>query len=70
MIFDIQMEDFRQKARLVAGGHRTKAPVTITYASAVSWETVQLALTIAAMNALVVKVGDNFNACIVASVKE
>ena len=26
MIFDVMMEDFRCKARLVAGGHRTKAP--------------------------------------------
>jgi hypothetical protein len=44
MIFDVEMEDFRQKARLVAGGHRTKAPATITYASVVSRETVHLAL--------------------------
>jgi hypothetical protein len=36
MIFDIKMEDFRRKARLVAGGHRTEAPATITYASVVS----------------------------------
>jgi hypothetical protein len=35
MIFDVKMEDFRQKARLVAGDHRTKAPATITYASMV-----------------------------------
>jgi hypothetical protein len=53
MIFDVKMEDFRQKARLlVAGGHRTKAPATITYASVVSWETVQLAQMIAALNVL------------------
>jgi hypothetical protein len=42
MIFDVKMEDFQQKARLVAGGHRTKAPATITYASVVSRKTVQL----------------------------
>jgi hypothetical protein len=36
MIFDMKIEDFIQKARLVAGGHRTKAPATITYASVVS----------------------------------
>ena len=30
MIFNIKMEDFCRKARLVAGGHQTKAPVTIT----------------------------------------
>jgi len=61
MIFDIKMEDFRCKARLVAGGHRTKAPATITYASVVSRETVRLALTIAALNDLEVKVGDILN---------
>ena len=33
MIFDVKMEDFRQKASLVAGGHLNKAPATITYAS-------------------------------------
>lgn len=50
MIFDVKMEDFRRKARLVAGGHMTKAPATITYASVVSRETVRLALLLAALN--------------------
>jgi hypothetical protein len=58
MIFDVKMEDFRQKARLVAGGHQTKAPATVTYASVVSCETVHLALTIASLNDLKVKVGE------------
>jgi hypothetical protein len=70
MIFDMKMEDFRQKARLVAGGHWTKAPATITYASVVSRETVRLALTIASLNDLEVKVGDVLNAYITAPVKE
>ncbi len=70
MIFDMKMEDFRQKARLVAGGHRTEAPATITYASVVSHETVRLALTIASLNDLEVKVGDVLNAYITAPVKE
>ncbi len=52
MIFDIKMEDFRRKARLVAGGHMTKAPATITYASVVSRETVRIALLMAALNDL------------------
>ena len=52
MIFDIKMEDFRRKARLVAGGHMTKAPTTITYASVVSCETVCIALLMAALNVL------------------
>jgi hypothetical protein len=70
MIFDVKLEDFRQKARLVAGGHRTKAPATITYASMVSRETVCLALTIVSLNDLKVKVGDVLNAYITAPVKE
>ena len=52
LVFDVKMEDFRQKARLVSGGHMTEAPPTITYASVVSRETVRLALTIASLNDL------------------
>ena len=66
MIFDIKMEDFRRKARLVAGGHMAKAPATITYASVVSCETVCIALLMAALNDLNVKVGDVLNAYITA----
>jgi hypothetical protein len=36
MIFDAKMEDFQHKARLAAGGHTTKAPATLTYASVMS----------------------------------
>ncbi len=70
MIFDVKMDNFRQKARLVAGGHLTKAPATITYASVVSRETVCLALTVASLNDLEVKVGNILNAYITAPVKE
>jgi hypothetical protein len=70
VIFDMKMEDFRQKARLVAGGHRTKASATIIYASMVSRETLCLALTIASLNDLKVKVGDVLNAYITAPIKE
>ncbi len=54
----------------MAGGHLTKAPATITYASVVSHETVHLALTFASLNDLDVKVGDVLNAYITAPVKE
>jgi hypothetical protein len=70
MIFDMKMEDFQQKARLVAGGHLTQAPATITYASVVSRETVCLALTFASLNDLEVKVGDVLNAYITTPVNE
>jgi hypothetical protein len=70
MIFDVKMEDFRREARLVAGGYRTKAPATITYASVVSRATTCLALAIASLNDLEVKVRDVFNAYITAPVME
>jgi hypothetical protein len=62
MMFDIKMEDFKRKARLIAGGHMTKAPATITYASVVSRETVCIALLMVALNDLNVKVGEVLNA--------
>jgi hypothetical protein len=51
-------EDFRHKARLVAGGHTTAAPATITYASVVSRESVRIALLLAALNDVEVKTAD------------
>lgn len=70
MIFDVKMEDFRRKARLVAGGHMTEAPKCQTYSSVVSRETVRLALTIAALNDLEVKAGDVQNAYVTAPITE
>jgi hypothetical protein len=67
-IFDVKMENFQRKARLVAGGNQTEAPATMTYASVVSRETVRIALTIAALNDLQVKVGDVLNAYITAPI--
>ncbi len=54
----------------MAGGHLTKAPATITYASVVSREMVHLALTFASLNDLEVKVGNVLNTIITAPVKE
>ena len=51
------LEDFRRKARYVAGGHMTEAPATLTYASVVSRESVRIALTMAALHGLEVKTG-------------
>ena len=70
MIFDVKMEDFHRKARLVAGGHMTEHPDDVTYASVVSRETVCLALTIAALNDLKVKCGDVLNTYITAPVED
>ena len=62
MIFDIKMEDFRQKARLVAGAHMMEVPKSLTYASVISRETIRILLTIAALNDLEVKMADIQNA--------
>ncbi len=70
MIFDVKMEDFHQKAQLVAGGHMTDVPPTIMYNSVVAHETVCIALTMAALNALKVMAADIMNACITAPNEE
>ena len=62
MIFDVKMEDFRRKARMVAGGHMTDVPPTITYESVVSCETVRITLTMVALHDLNVKTADIMNA--------
>eukprot|EP00804_Cyclotella_cryptica_P021920 CCRYP_000874-RA/>CCRYP_000874-RA protein AED:0.26 eAED:0.26 QI:0/0/0/1/1/1/2/0/446 len=64
MIFDVKMEDFRRKALLVAGGHVTKAPATLTYASVVSRETVRITLLIATLNNIDIWAADVLNAYI------
>ena len=70
MIFDIKMEDFMRKARLVTGGHMTEAPKTLTYASVISRETVRITLTIAALNDLEVKTAGVQNAFLTAPCSE
>ena len=63
MIFDIKMgENFRRKARMVAGGRQTVTPAALTYASVVSRDRVRICLTIAALNRLKVLVYDIQNA--------
>ena len=70
IIFDVKMEYLRQKDRLVAGGHMMESPVTISYVSVVSRETVRIAMTLAALNDLPVKVADTQNAYITSSVTD
>jgi hypothetical protein len=47
MVYDAKMEDFRRKARFVAGGHMTETPASNTYASVVSRESVCITLSLA-----------------------
>ena len=71
MIFDIKMgENFRQKARLVGGGHMTEAPPLITYSSVVSRYSIRIALTIAALNGLDLLACDIHNADLTAKCRE
>jgi hypothetical protein len=70
MIFDIKNEDFRRKARMIAGGCMAGAPTIMTYASMVSHETVHIALTLTTLNDIDVKAADILNAYISAPIKE
>ena len=68
MIFDVKIgENFCRKACLVAGGHTTDAPATLTYSSVVSHDSVRIALTIAALNELEVMAYDIQNAYLTAN---
>ena len=71
MIFDIKMgENFRRKARMVAGGHMTTSPSSLTYSSVVSRDSVRIALTIAALNDLSIRACDIQNAYLTAPCRE
>jgi hypothetical protein len=70
MIFDVKMEDFRRNARFVAGGNTTDTPHTMTYASAVSRESLRIALTLAALNDLDVNMADIENSYLTAPITE
>lgn len=61
LIFDVKM-DFTRKARYVLDGHRTADPEDSTYAGVVSRESVQIALTYAALNDVSVCAADILNA--------
>ena len=71
MIFDVKLgENFRRKARMVAGGHKTSTPSSLTYSSVVSRDSVRIALTIAALNDLKVLACDIQNAYLTAKCRE
>ena len=70
LIYEIKLDGFCRKARLVAGGHMTEAPAVMMYTSVVSRETVHIALTIAALNDLEVKASDVQNAYLTAPCAE
>ena len=71
MIFDVKLgENFRRKARLVAGGHKTETPSSACYSSVASRESVRIALLIAALNDLQILSCDMQNAYLGAPCRE
>jgi hypothetical protein len=70
MIFDVKMEDFRRKARFVAGVHTADTPHAVTYASVLSRESVRIDLTLAELNDLDVMMDDIENAYLTAPITE
>jgi len=71
MISDIKMDGkFTRKARLVADGHKTCPPSSITYSSVVSRDSVRIALTIASLNLLEVSACDIGDAYLNAQCRE
>ena len=71
VIFDVKMgENFRRKARMVAGGHKTETPATLTYSSVVSRDSVRIAFMIAALNDLEILACDIQNAYLTAPCRE
>jgi len=71
MIFDIKMDEkFTRKARLVAGGHTTDTPTSLTYSSVVSCDSVRIAFMLAAINDLNLSACDIGNAYLNAPCRE
>ena len=63
MFFDVKLgENFNRYARLLGGGHMTTAPDSMTYSSVVSRDSVQISLTISALNDLNILACDTQNA--------
>ena len=71
LIFDVKLgENFRRKARFVAGGHVTDVPSSLTYSSVVSRDSVRICLLLAALNGLDVMSCDIKGAYLTAPCKE
>ena len=70
MIFDVKMSGLVRKARLVAGGHTTDTPASVTYLSVVSRDSMRIAFLIAALNDLDIMSADIGNAYLNAPNKE
>ena len=54
--------NFTRKERFVAGGHRTEAPMSITYSRVVSRDSVKIAFLVATLNDIDIMACDIGNA--------
>ena len=70
MIFDVKMNGLARKARLVARGHTTDTPSSITYSSVASRDSVRIAFLVAPLNDLDVMSADIGHAYLNAPNKE
>ena len=70
LIFDIKQEDFRRKARLVAGGHVVDASMYESYSSTVQTRTIRILETVAINENMSMVTGDIGNAFVQAETKE
>ena len=70
-VFDVKLgENFRRKARLVGGGHKTETPSVLTYSSVVSRDSVRILLLLAALNDIDILACDIQNAYLTAKCRE
>ena len=58
MIFDVNQQDLRHKARLVVGGHVVDSMENTTYLSTIKYVSVRLSLLISVKNGLGIMAGD------------
>jgi hypothetical protein len=71
LFFDVKLgENFRRKARFVAGGHKTETPKTLSYSLVLSRDSVRIALVAAALNDLDILVCDIEGAYLAAKCRE
>jgi len=70
MIFDVKKEDFRRKARLVAGGHVINSSMFESYSSVVQTNSLRLLQTVALNEDFKIITADIGNAFIQAFTKE
>jgi hypothetical protein len=71
LVFDVKLgENFHRKGRYCADGHKTKTPASVTYSTVVSRDSVQIILSIAALNELEVLGAGVQNAFLTAPCKE